>query len=300
MKRINQGIFWAIFLILGGIFLLLKNMNVLGTWGEILWAGLFAVAGLAFLIAFLVNVRHWWWAIAAFTLFSLGIPLLLAQFQKFNLGRWQSSSVLFGVALGFWVVLLVSRDNWWAEIPAGVLTLLGLMLGFQGALSEPRQWLAVFTIGLGLVFALLYVIRARENGGWWPAVPAAALILFGLITWIGPLGSGQAVARWWPILMVLAGAAVLVLALQRVPAQAKGGSTFPTKSNRTPELEDTPQPAAGASITRVIPEAEVPAANRKETKPQLDSGTPAGSQTASGEVDIYEFLKNQPPETPKE
>jgi hypothetical protein len=296
MRRLNHGVFWALFLVLAGVFLLLKNLGVFGTWGDFAWGGLFTIVGLGFLIAFIANVQSWWRAIPAFTLLGLGIPMLLEQWGRMTLLQWQGPAALFGVALGFWAVLLVRRENWWAEIPAGVLTLLGLMLVFQERLTQQQTWLTVFSIGLGLVFALLYVLRARQPGGWWPAVPAAALILFGLVTWIGPVGTGQMVLRWWPVLLIPIGLVLLVLSLQRVPAASGAKSaTSPDKGKpaRPAYGYESIPAASGTSLSENIPDAALPPA--RSTGESTEA--PAVGTGTNGEPDIYEFLKQQPPDT---
>ena len=46
--------------VVAGIFLLLKNLNVFGLWGDAIWGALFALVGLGFLIWFLIDFERWW------------------------------------------------------------------------------------------------------------------------------------------------------------------------------------------------------------------------------------------------
>ena len=138
----NQGTFSAIFLLLVGLFLLLKNLGVFNPWGEAIWGGLFAAVGLAFLGAFIIDPRQWWRSIPGFILISIG-ALILLQWQKIELGAWRTSVVLFGIALGFWSALLANNENWWAAIPAGILTELGILRGLENRL-DATTWLALF------------------------------------------------------------------------------------------------------------------------------------------------------------
>ena len=141
MKWLSKKLGWAIFLLLAGAFLLLKNLGVFGQWGDGIWGGLFAAAGLGFLIWLLFNFQSGWRAIPGFTLLSVG-ALLLLQWQRIDIGQWDAALVLFGIALGFWAMLLVQKQNWWAAIPAGVLIVVGVLLGLQARLSE-LGWLAL-------------------------------------------------------------------------------------------------------------------------------------------------------------
>lgn len=302
MKRVNQGTVWAIFLLLIGLFLLLKNLGVFGAWGEVAWGGLFAIFGLGFLIWFLTNPRQWWRAIPGFVLLSIGAPSLL-EWQKIHLGPWNASVVLFGIALAFWTVLLVKRENWWAEIPAGVLTVIGLLIGLQDTLRPAStEWVAALLLGLGLVFALLYLLRLSEQEMWWPAAPAAALILAGIVTWIGPLGPNQVWERWWPVAMMVLGVVVLVLSVQRLPmqttaggvqSQGKNGGALPKRSDLAPDFDATP-PAENASVTQVVPEAELPPARPRVDEPaQQPVEPPADSAREMSSDELYDFLKQQ-------
>ena len=81
MKRLNEAVGWGIFLLLAGVFLLLKNLDVLGPWGVLAWAALYTLAGLGFLIWFFTGTEHWWRAIPAFTLLGIGAELLLGWRQ---------------------------------------------------------------------------------------------------------------------------------------------------------------------------------------------------------------------------
>jgi hypothetical protein len=268
MKRINPFLAWALFLVAAGIFLLLKNLGVFQQWGEVAWGGLFAVVGLAFVIWFVVDRERYWRAIAGFTLLGIGAVILLG-WRNGNLGDWRSALVLFGVALGFWAVLLAHADNWWAVIPAGVLTVVGVLVGLGADFSQPA-WLAALFVDLGLVFLLLYLVRFGQHDTRWAGVPAAALLLVGLVTWVGTLGGSQDVKKFWPVALILAGLALLVVfLLTRRPS----GALIPAPIQ---------EPDQG------LPAPEVPPAKVPATEPPV-SPAPA---------DIYDVLAQQPPEPP--
>jgi hypothetical protein len=107
--------------------------------------------------------------------------------------------VLLGLALGFWLIAIFRREDWWAILPAGVLTLQGLLVG-MGRDLRPLTFNAVFLMGLGAVFCLIYLLRFRFGDARWALVPAVAFALLGLVWLIGVDASSPAWMQWWPIL----------------------------------------------------------------------------------------------------
>ena len=182
---------------------------------------------------------------------------------------------MFGLALGFWASALVAQDNWWAVIPAGVLTVLGVLTGLRERLSA-AIWLAALFIGVGLVFLLLYLVRLRQHDSRWAAIPAGALVLFGVVTLAGTLGNNSLAARWWPTLLLAAGLGLAVILLLR-PAAGRPQPVEPPP--------DAIQPAAGASVIEKLPAVEAPAPPKPQPAP-----------TAEQPVDIYAVLAQQPTE----
>ncbi len=293
MKRINDVVAWALFLLLAGIFLLLKNLGVLGKWGEVVWGGLFVALGLAFAVWFILDRQRWWRAIAGFTLLSIGTVILLS-WRNGSLGDWGSAVVLFGVAIGFLAVLSAHADNWWAVIPGGALAVVGLLVGLRGSLSQ-SLWLALLCIGLGLVFLLLYLVRFGQHDTRWAAIPAAAFLLVGSATLVGTLGVGAVLLRWWPALLVLAGVALLLIYwLSRRPI----GALPPTPAEEPVAAE---VPSAPALPFGVPPS---PAPELPEASQPVPEVAPPVLPEAEGEerpaVDIYDILAQQPPQAPEE
>jgi hypothetical protein len=216
VKQYYHFLAWSAFLFLAGLFLLLKNLAVFGPWGEAAWGGLFALAGLGFLIWFVFDSSRWWRVIPGFMLASIGVEILLA-WRGVALGDWRGALVMFGLALGFWTVLIVQRDHWWAAMPAGILTVLGALTGLQARLGE-LAWLTLFFLGLGLVFLLLYLVRFGQTDMHWAGVPAAALLLLGLVTLVSTLAVTGVIAQWWPILLVVGGLGLAIGSLLSKPA----------------------------------------------------------------------------------
>ncbi|MGE5603703.1 MAG: hypothetical protein ACM30E_11670 [Nitrososphaerales archaeon] len=289
MKRLSEAAGWGIFLLLAGVFLLLTNLNVFGTWGELAWAALYALAGLGFLIWFFAGTEHWWRAIPAFTLLGIGATMLLA-WRNIELGGWGPSLILFGMALSFWAILIVRKEHWWALVPAGVLTTVAVLFGLWPRLDAGGRT-AVLLIGIGLMFLLLYVMRYDEHDARWAAVPAGALLLLGVVTLVAALPLPSVVRDWWPIVLVVAGALLVILGLTR--RQAEPVAALPA----APAGFETLPPAPGAGVTTNLPPAD-PIEARKQalglSKPPV--ANPAPASPSGGQVDIYDLIKQQPPQ----
>lgn len=283
MKRYGETLSWAIFFVLAGVFLILKNLGVFGQWGELIWGGLFALAGLGFLVWFFTALQHWWRAIPAFTLLGAGAGLILAS-RNIDLGGWAPSLVLFGMALGFWAILLVRKEHWWALVPAGALTTVAVLLGLWSRL-DPASRLAVLFLGIGLMFLLLYVIRYDEHDARWAAIPTGALLLLGVVTLINALSLPTVVHNWWPLALIVAGIGAGVLAIVRGQTRVTPAAPLAWHD------EELPPPAAGAAVTPLPSLDELTAANPMPwEKPTASEPAPP----REGDVDIYDLIRKQP------
>jgi hypothetical protein len=270
----------VIFLLLAGVYLLLNNLGVIGPWGDLIWGALFAAVGLGFLIWFFADRERWWRVIPGFTLLAAGAVIMLES-QKIALGNWAGAIVLFGVALGFWALLLRGSEFWWAVLPAGVLTVTSALVGLRAQLSG-QMWTAILLLGLGLVFVLLYLLRFGQKDTHWAIVPAGWLIVLGLVTLVSALELPATFAKWWPILLILLALAYLVLMLV-----LRRSSSAPAASNVPAKDYDAPVSAKGTSATQTLPPAPEPA-------PKPAPATPS----AGPEVDIYKLIEQQPKEPP--
>jgi len=292
MKRLNQPVGWGLFLLLAGIFVLLWNLGVMDPWGDLAWGALYALAGLGFLIWFAVGVGHWWRAIPAFTLLSIGAMIILG-WRGINLGEWRAPIVLFGMALGFWAIVIVRKEHWWALVPAGVLTTVGVLFGLWSRLTDAGRP-AVLYIGIGLVFLLLYTIRYDEADARWASAPAGALLLLGTATLAAALELPGVLAEWWPIALVVLGLVLTTLGF----AVRRPAAVAPAPSYGVGGFEELP-PAPGASVLTDLPPAPEPGLPVSEPGlPVL--AVPAEPVNEAGEVDIYKVIEEQPAENPQE
>ena len=132
MKR--NELVWGTLMVLAGMLLLGQSLGLLGTAAETIWALLFAVTGAAFLAVYRSDRGHWWPLIPGFVFFSLATIIGLSAMAPAFAATWGGAIILGGIGLGFWTVYATHPTEWWAIIPAGVLTTLAVVTGVDQAL----------------------------------------------------------------------------------------------------------------------------------------------------------------------
>lgn len=308
MSKPSDSVIWGAVLLVIGVGLLVWNLDILAsmeitaTWVVV---ALFALSGLAFVFSYLNKRSAWWRLIPGFTLLALAAVLFLSA--RGAPATWVAAVLLAGVTLAFLVIYLSDREErWWALIPFGSVAVMVVVAALSTRPAVAPSLLgAVLFGGMGLVFFLIYALaRERQRFGW-ALVPAATLGIMGLAalaaylpTALPALAEAQ---RLWPVLLVVVGAGLLGYAALRASRQAPPAVELP------PAAETAVAP--GASVTTVAEEEPKPRTIRYQRspitlvdeKPASQEAPAAASQpagaAASGEVpDIYEFLKNAPPE----
>lgn len=201
MRRMDSRVVFGILLVLVGLLLLLQNLNVIPLAWDLFWAFLFVASGLAFLGVFVERPERWWPLIPGFTLLALGALIALGATAPWAARTWGGSLFLGGIGLGFWMIYLVRPANWWAIIPGGVLITLALVAGLSQAIPGSATG-GIFFMGLGLTFALVYLLPKPQGRQSWALIPAAVLVLMGLFTFAA---TSPAINYLWPLLLILAG-----------------------------------------------------------------------------------------------
>lgn len=305
MSKPRDSFIWGAILIAVGVAFLVWNLGILASLETtIVWTlvALFALLGLAFVFSYLNRRADWWRLIPAFTWFSVAAVIFLSS--RGVAATWVAAALLAGIALAFLVIYLSDREErWWALIPFGSVA---VMMAVALLSAQPAGNLALLGAvlfgGMALVFFAIYALaRERQRFGW-ALAPTATLGVMALVALAAyapqaapALAEG---ARLWPVLVILFGVGLVVYGALRSRRSA-------------PAVELPPQPAAvetplapGASVSIVREDEPAPQRNRYERSPiTLVDNTPvdpAPEAGAGGEVpDIYEFLKNAPPEAGK-
>lgn len=119
---------------------------------------LLAIA-LPFLVAFLLNRTNWGLLIPAYVLFVIGVmvPLIdLGVLADFIIPAY----ILFAIAIPFFVVYLRNSSNWWALIPAGILSVIAA--SFLIAEAAVEYIFAVALIAGGILIVVRQFTRKDE------------------------------------------------------------------------------------------------------------------------------------------
>jgi hypothetical protein len=188
MKRFDVRAIGGILLIVVGILLLLQNLAIFEVVVAVVWALIFAAGGAIFLYMFLTNRRNWWAVIPGFALLGLAALIALDEFFP-RVGEALGGMIfLGGLGLAFWVIYFVNRKQWWAVIPGGVMFTLALIAGLSPVYEGPALG-GLFFLGLGLTFVLLYFVPTPQGRMKWALIPAAVLVVMGVLITAAATGS---------------------------------------------------------------------------------------------------------------
>lgn len=213
MRWLDARVILGVLLLLAGVLLLLANLGYLVVGLQILWGLLFAAGGLAFLAVYLDDRSRWWALIPAFVLLSLGLLIGVESVAPAVARVFGGTIFLGGIGLGFVAVYLTRRDFWWAIIPAGVLITLAVVAAI-GQTGAGQVTGAIFFLGLGLTFALLYLLPTPGGRQMWALIPAAVLLAMGLLV---AVAATDVLGYLFPALLILAGVYLLYRATRPRP-----------------------------------------------------------------------------------
>ena len=196
----------AILLIVVGILLLLQNFGILGGVVALIWSLIFGVGGLIFLYVFLTNRVHWWAIIPGFALLGVAALIALDEFFPRVGDALGGMIVLGGIGLAFWVIYFLNREHWWAVIPGGAMFTVALIAGLD-AVFEGAETGGVLFLGLGLTFGLLSLLPTPHARMRWALIPAAVLLVIGVLITAAATGIFEYL---WAIALILAGLYLLL------------------------------------------------------------------------------------------
>jgi hypothetical protein len=152
---------------------------------------------------------------------TIGVMLIVLGLGLYGLQYLGATAkpLLLVLIGGLFLAAYFATRSYFLLVVGGITTGLGI-----GLFGEPR-WLVVheFTeIGLGVGFALIYVVRLlyERRSHWWPLVPALVFLLLGFQTW-GRFRRFLFSSHGWPILIVIVGVLVLLGALGKGTGKKK-------------------------------------------------------------------------------
>jgi len=201
---------WA--LIPGGVMLFLALTTLLADSAGGEWIGsmfLFLI-GLSFLVVYLNNRTRTWALLVAYILGVLSIAPAMSSGGG-DTAAYFGSVFLFAIALPFFVIYFRSAENWWAIIPAGVMTTLSIIAGLAiaGLIRNENQGgyaNAFLMFGLAITFAVVWLRHAKE----WAKV--VTIVLTALA--VASVFFASYTEIFWPVAIILAGGYLLFTAMR--------------------------------------------------------------------------------------
>lgn len=115
---------------------------------------------------------HLWWGFLAIL---AGMLWLVDAIVERTIPGPVWAAIFLGTGAVFVYGFVLSRQNWWAAIPAGALLGLGGLITWAEITADPAEtWGASLFLGmLGLGFVTVYA-RTPEN--WWAIIPGGTLL----------------------------------------------------------------------------------------------------------------------------
>ncbi|MFA5844205.1 MAG: hypothetical protein WC971_05170 [Coriobacteriia bacterium] len=153
-----------------------------------------------------------------------GIVLVVAGLVLFAL-QWApdaaDSAVLLAIGAAFMTVY-VMRGQYGLLIPACVLLGIGagvLLEDLGIGLSDPVP----LTLGVGFIAIWAIDLVRRRSTPWWPLVPGGVLVFAGVADDFA--GAEEALAKAWPLAIVIVGVAIIVGSVRDRERPADGERT---------------------------------------------------------------------------
>lgn len=193
-------------LILFGILFLLNNFDIVTISAGSIFAGIFALAGLIFLIVFFLDREQWWALIPGFVLMGVGATILVGEYLTFSGMDIGGAVMLIFIALPFWIIYILKRDYWWALFPAGALTSIAALTLIPDRLGDVG--VSVMFFGWAGTFMLVYFL-AKQKWAIWPTVGLLAMAVAFLA------GAFDIFGYLWPIVIIGAGAYLIYRAMRK-------------------------------------------------------------------------------------
>jgi hypothetical protein len=210
-KVLTSSILWGFVLIIGGVLLLLDSTGVFKG-GALFWTIALGVVGILFLWFYFTNRDHWWSLIPGIILLGVSATLGLSSFLPgFDESNYVGTIILGSIALGFLLVYLANRNNWWAIIPAGVMATIAVVATFDTMTTGLASG-GIFFLGLGITFALVAFLPNPVSKMRWAWITAGILGIFGIILFVA---SETYLNYVWPIAILLVGIYLIIRSLTR-------------------------------------------------------------------------------------
>lgn len=138
----------------------------------------------------------------------VGVVLLGAQWFELT-----GAAVLAAIAAVFLTAYVTSRTYGFL-IPGMILGGLAAGVGLQESGYDPQGGLVVIGLAGGFFGIFIVDALAGNPARWWPLIPGGILAVVGSDQLVRGTAAADAIARYWPVVLVVAGVAVLITGLR--------------------------------------------------------------------------------------
>ncbi len=207
MKRLNLNILGGLLLVVGGILLLLTNLNVIHIRiAPILWFIFLGAVGALFTWVFITDREESWWAvIPGITLLSIASLVFLDLLMPRVINVIGGPIVTMGIGLSFLLIYLTKREFWWALIPGGTMATVTVMILLSEFIESGEFLAAFFFLGLASTFGLIYALPSLSGERQtWAIYPA--LVMLGMAILMLIIVSASLLWQIWPFALIAIGA----------------------------------------------------------------------------------------------
>jgi hypothetical protein len=142
---------------------------------------LFVGFAIPFAVALIADARQNYWAVMPLTIFSM--LALGTALDNFTASTALGGLAAFIVAAPFYFVYFTQPKQWWALIPAGILSAIGvtaLLVGLYPPLEHSNVTGTIAALGIAATFGTLY-LRRNTSPTEWAKFPAIMFCLIALV-----------------------------------------------------------------------------------------------------------------------
>lgn len=147
-------------------------------------------------------------------LVTVGLALLATEWLAL------SDAFVIGSVAAVFVIAYALTRRYGFLVPAMILAGAAVGTGLQDYGYDPSGGLVAIAIGAGFLAIYLVDAFARDSSRWWPLIPATILALVGGSELAEGTGAAQTIERLWPLVLIVAGVAVLFGASRRSRSRA--------------------------------------------------------------------------------